>query len=235
MACAGRPTRALHGILARRSIDRASRETGMKDRLTSSSSSDPRAGKMAVCAAWPSLPFINATTDGGATLHKKHTVRLGGAPIEITILRVCGAPLRCKGFCTGGRHLQAILRRAGEDSGPLPMSREDGVPPRRAVLAHRLRSARVGRTPFAAPTAAGRRDRKSVHSTQVRGHTHFIHTAHPCTSRSICSPRSSIFISARAYVSWRPRTSEVTRPGARPPRVTRPTRRRYSTPSRGKS
>ena len=45
---------------------------------------------MAVCAAWPSLPFINATTDGSATLHKKHTVRLGGAPIEITIkLRTC--------------------------------------------------------------------------------------------------------------------------------------------------
>ena len=54
---------------------------------------------MALCAAWPSLPFINATTDGGATLHKKHTVRLGGAPIEITIkLRLCGAPLRCKGL-----------------------------------------------------------------------------------------------------------------------------------------
>ena len=54
---------------------------------------------MALCAAWPSLPFINATTDGSTTLHKRHTVRLGGAPIEITIrLRLCGAPLRCKGL-----------------------------------------------------------------------------------------------------------------------------------------
>ena len=59
---------------------------------------------MALCAAWPSLPFINATTDGGATLHKKHTVRLGGAPIEITIkLRLCGAPLRCKGLSSPSR------------------------------------------------------------------------------------------------------------------------------------
>ena len=30
---------------------------------------------MALCAAWPSPPFINATTDGTATLHKRHTVR----------------------------------------------------------------------------------------------------------------------------------------------------------------
>ena len=78
---------------------------------------------MAVCAAWPSLPFINATTDGGATLHKKHTVRLGGAPIEITIkLRLCGAPLRCKGlsYVAVGTYKQFCVG-LGEDSGALPI------------------------------------------------------------------------------------------------------------------
>ena len=78
---------------------------------------------MALCAAWPSLPFINATTDGGATLHKKHTVRLGGAPIEITIrLRVCGAPLRCKGlsYVAVGTYKQFCVG-LGEDSGALPI------------------------------------------------------------------------------------------------------------------
>ena len=74
---------------------------------------------MALCAAWPSLPFINATTDGSATLHKKHTVRLGGAPIEITIkLRLCGAPLRCKGlsYVAVGTYKQFCVG-LGEDSG----------------------------------------------------------------------------------------------------------------------
>ena len=77
---------------------------------------------MALCAAWPSLPFINATTDGSATLHKKHTVRLGGAPIEITIkLRTCGAPLRCKGlsYVAVGTYKQFCVG-LGEDSGALP-------------------------------------------------------------------------------------------------------------------
>ena len=78
---------------------------------------------MALCAAWPSLPFINATTDGTATLHKKHTVRLGGAPIEITIkLRTCGAPLRCKGlsYVAVGTYKQFCVG-LGEDSGALPI------------------------------------------------------------------------------------------------------------------
>ena len=78
---------------------------------------------MALCAAWPSLPFINATTDGSATLHKKHTVRLGGAPIEITIkLRLCGAPLRCKGlsYVAVGTYKQFCVG-LGEDSGALPI------------------------------------------------------------------------------------------------------------------
>ena len=78
---------------------------------------------MALCAAWPSLPFINATTDGTATLHKKHTVRLGGAPIEITIkLRLCGAPLRCKGlsYVAVGTYKQFCVG-LGEDSGALPI------------------------------------------------------------------------------------------------------------------
>ena len=78
---------------------------------------------MALCAAWPSLPFINATTDGSVTLHKKHSVRLGGAPIEITILlRICGAPLRCKGlsYVAVGTYKQFCVG-LGEDSGALPI------------------------------------------------------------------------------------------------------------------
>lgn len=59
---------------------------------------------------------------------------------------------------------------------------------------------------------------------------------HPvCVSMSMRSPFAFAVISALAYGSCRPNASEVTRPGARPPRVARPTRRTYSTPSRGKS
>ena len=54
---------------------------------------------MTLCATWPSLPFIDSATDGNATLHKKHTVRLNGLSFELTVrLRLCGAPLRCKGL-----------------------------------------------------------------------------------------------------------------------------------------
>jgi len=56
-----------------------------------------------------------------------------------------------------------------------------------------------------------------------------------CVSMSMRSPFAFAVISALAYGSCRPRASEVTRPAARPPRVARPTRRTYSTPSRGKS
>ena len=68
---------------------------------------------MALCATWPSLPFINATSDGTTTLHKKHSVRLGGAPIDITVrLRLCGAPLRCKGlsYVAVGHTFQVFFR-----------------------------------------------------------------------------------------------------------------------------
>mmetsp|Transcript_5753 Transcript_5753/g.17712 ORF Transcript_5753/g.17712 Transcript_5753/m.17712 type:complete len:220 (-) Transcript_5753:1398-2057(-) len=54
-------------------------------------------------------------------------------------------------------------------------------------------------------------------------------------SISIRSPLAFAVINALAYASCLPSASEVTRPGAFPPRVARPTRRTYSTPSRGKS